>query len=735
MQEDLFKQAVDAHLRGDLEKALELYGHVLERRSGDWAALHNLGLILLSQGKTGEAIGTLRKALHLNPDYPDGLNSLATALKTIGDRDGAIQALVKALALRPDFVEARFNLGNLYKEMGEHEKALDAFQRVLSLNPHDHDALNALGSLLSSIGRHEEGRKACLRSLDVRPHQAAAHYNLGMISMREGDRAAAAHSFRSVLRIDPASSDAYLNLGVLMTMEGKGDDAVECFKKAVSINPRSADGFYNLGLALDRSGDLDAEIATQESALVNCPDAPQSWIGAVRAISKIADWSRVDPLMERIIRHPFSESEASLLSSALFMLHSFPMSDQDLFERHVLWGDHSLRIGARLSGVPAFDFTLLGREAEKIRIGYISPDFCRHSVGWFFREIALRHDPERFEVYCYATDEREDDLSESMMGAVMSFSRVHGFSTARFAQQIYRDRIQILVDLAGHTQGNRLDVFALRPAPIQVTMIGYPNGTGLRTMDYRITDRFSETPSSAFCCLERHVHLPKGFLPFYPVACAHVESVNRASLGLPDGGILLVSFNRAGKLRPEPLRLWDRILTRCADAVLALGCGYSRRSDLRENILSHFTPLNRQRVFFLPRAKTEELHRTRYSPAALALDPFPYAGTTTSYEALAMGVPVITLLGERHVQRTTYSLLSHLGISDTVACSEEEYVEKASLLIENPEMLERVKAKLRKAYVERAESHAGEYVRELEKAYLIMWERYIQGKPVESISL
>ncbi len=726
MQEDLFKQAVEAHLRGDLEKAIHLYRRTLDRRPDDWAALHNLGLILLSREEIEEAIGLLRKAVHLNPDYPDGLNTLATALKRVGDKDGAVRSLSRALDLRPDFVEARFNLANLYREMGAHEKAIDALNDVLAANPRDHDALNVLGSLLSSVGRHEEGRTACLKSLEAQPAQAAAHYTLGMISMREGDTAAAALSFRSALRVDPASSDAHLNLGVLMAMEGKEGDAVACFKKAVAVNPRSADGFYNLGLAFERIGDLDEEIATQEAALNHCPDAVQSWIGAVRVFSKIADWGRVDPLMERIVRHPFSESEASLLSSVLFMLHSFPLPDRVVYEKHLLWGGHSQRAAARINGRRRFDFTPLIHEAEKIRVGYVSPDLCRHSVGWFFREIAIHHDPEICEIYCYAADRREDDLTEQIRGSVASFSNVHALSTRELASKIYRDRIHILVDLAGHTRGNRMDVFALKPAPVQVTMIGYPNTTGLRTMDYRITDHRAETPSSASCCLEKHVYLPEGFLPFYPVLRS-ADPPTREDLGLPPGKTILISLNRAGKLRPEVLRLWDRMIARCPDAVLALGCGHSRRDDLRENILSHFSSENRQRVFFLPRAKTEELHRARYSVAALALDPFPYAGTTTSYEALAMGVPVLTLVGDRHVQRTSFSMLSVLGVEETTAGCEEEYVDKAVLLIQNPGMLEPVRAKAKKAYMETVRRHAVDYVRDLEKAYLIMWERYLRG--------
>lgn len=734
MRDKLFREAVEAHIQGDLDRALTLYQHVLKLRPEDWAALHNTAVILLSRNEDQNAIRILQKVLRLNPNYPDGLNTFATALKRTGKSEVAIRSLEKALSLSPDFVEARFNLGNLYTETGCYEKALEAFEQVLALNPNDHDAMNSIGSVLLSLGRHAEARSACLKSIQMNPRQASAYYNLGRIHMKEGREEEAAESFRLALQIDPGFSDAHLNLGILKSMAGKMAHAVECFKKAVYAKPDSADAYYNLGLAFERQGDLDGEISTAEKALIHCPDAAQTWIGAARVFSKIADWGRVDAFMERIVQRRFSENEVSLLSSALFMLHSYPMPDRRVFEKHVEWGDHLRRITGRLFGNSSFDFSTHDLETSRLRIGYVSPDFCRHSVGWFFREIALHHDQDRFEINCYSTDKRDDDITEEIKASVSSFSTVHAWDTLRLAQQIYRDGIHILVDLAGHTLGNRLDVFALRPAPVQVTMIGYPNGTGLKSMDYRITDQHAETRSSASRCVERHVYIPSGFLPFYPVD-HDIGSLKKQDLGLPKDNPVLISLNRTGKLRPEVLRVWDSILTHCPEPVLALGCGHVDRNDLKGNILSHFTPQNRDRVFFLPRARTEELHRARYSLATLALDCFPYAGTTTSYEAIAMGVPVMTFVGERHVQRTTFSLLNRLEISETVAGSEKEYVEKASFLIEHPEMLERIRAKLKKGFVERAHSHAGEYVRDLERAFLIMWERRRRGEPLHEIVL
>lgn len=732
--QELFQKAVESHLNGNLSRALSLYEKVIERHPRHPMALHNLGAVCLASGDNDRAIDFLNQALRLNKDYPDALNNLSTALKNQKKYGDAVKAVKKALSLKPDFAAAYFNLGNLYREMTQNQKAIDAFSHAVRLNPNDYEVLNNLGTTLALLGRFHEAKEACLRSIALKPAQASTRYNLGTVYMKEGNLNEALKAFKAALHIDPHFSDAYLNMGNIMEKQGKASEAKSLFSKAIHANPNSADAYYNLGLALEMEGDLDNAVSTQNAALEVCPNSVQSWVGGARVFMKIADWKRVDPPLRKILNYDFSESENSLLSSALFMLHSLPLSDTDLYRKHCLWGDYALRQANRVFPDAHFDFSQLRQNSAKIRIGYVSPDFCRHSVGWFFKQIALHHDPELFHIHCYATDKREDDLTREIEASVAVFRRVHDLDTADLARTIHADQIHILVDLAGHTKGNRLDVFALRLAPVQVTAIGYPNGTGLETMDYRITDHHAETMSSMSHYREKLVLLSNCFLPFRLIKVSDIP-IKREHLGLPKQGVLLVSFNRAGKLRPEVLSLWDRLLTRCPEAILALGCGHVRRDDLKANILSCFPSReNKSKVFFLERAQTEELHRARYFSADLALDTFPYAGTTTSYEALSMNVPVITLAGERHVQRTTYSILKHLGINETIARSEEEYLDKAAALIQDPVFLRKTKIKLSQAFQQVLKGQASAYVKELELAYQIMWNRYLRGQPVKEIS-
>lgn len=724
--EAIFQRALKSHLDGRLDHAGMLYQETLRYKPDHVEALHNLGAIHLSFGENEKAIDLFKGALEIKADYLDALNNLATALKREKKYPAAIRAIEKVLSLKPDRIEAHFNLGNLYREIGQYEKAIEAYNRVILLNRNDHEAWKNLGAVLSLMGRFPEARDAAMRSLAIRPDQAAVHYNLGAVFLKEDRPDEAMNAFLKAVQLDPGFSDAYLNLGNILKMRGRMEEAERFFHKAVDSNPKSADAYYNLGLIFEARGDLDNELRIRKEALAACPDEIQSLVGGARTFSKIADWERVDVFLKQMAMHRFAESEIDLLSSALYLLHDFPVSNAGFFQKHCQYGDYAMKKAARALSTTPFKHSPGRYSHHKIRIGYVSPDFCRHSVGWFFQRIAHFHDRQRFEIFCYATDQRKDDLTEDVIRSVDAFRWVESLSPLDLAEKIFEDRIQILVDLAGHTRGHRLETFAFRPAPVQVTAIGYPNGTGLPTMDYRITDHHAETENSLGHYREKPIFLPGCFLPFGPISVSDAP-LKRENLGLPGDGVLLVSFNRAGKLRPEVLSLWNRILTRCPEAIIALGCGNVHREDLRANILRYF-PVHGERVFFLPREKTEEAARARYILADLALDSFPYAGTTTSYEALCMHVPVITLVGERHVQRTTYSILKHLGVMETISHTEEEYLDKAVDLIQQPSLLKEVQSHLGKSFKDILAYNVGRYTRNLERAYLHIWERYVSEK-------
>jgi protein O-GlcNAc transferase len=726
--EKLFHEAVTHHLEGNLDLARTGYNEILRLDPTHQDALRNQGALFISLGQNQRAEEFLRQALALDRRSVDALNNLATALKNQKKYHEALDVQHEAIKVAPNNHTAFFNLANLYREMDLPDKSLAAFSRAQAINPEDHETLNGMGALFLRLGRYDEAKDALQKGLLFRSDHALTHYNLGIAFLREGELDNAVRSFQTAISLSQRFSDAHLNLGIAFQRRGENASAVSCFKKATETNPKSADAYYNLGLILETAGDLDGALKTQSASMAHCPDAVQTWIGGIRVFSQVADWRQADPLYEKVLHYPFSQDEQSLLSDVLFMLHGFSVSDEVISEKHRIWGDYACRWINRRYPHGLFRFPNPANPSGKIRVGYVSPDFRRHSVGWFFEHIVAHHDRGAFDIYCYATSNAQDDVTDRIAQRAAVFKNVHHLRTEDLANTIFDDGIQILVDLAGHTRENRLDVFCLRPAPIQVTYLGYPYDTGLEHIHFRITDHASESPLAQQHYRSSLVFLKNCFLPLGPMEKAALN-VDRTALGFPDKGTVLISFNRADKLRPDVLRLWDALLERCPEAILALGCGHIERQDLRENILTYFSsPNTRNRVFFLGREKTEERHRARYQVADLALDTFPYAGTTTSFEALAMKVPVVTLVGDRHVQRTTYSMLKHLGIEDTIAHTQAEYLEKAVFLVSHPESLRDLKLRICKAVEETIQTQPTALTKELETTYRTMWESFVGGR-------
>ena len=271
----------------------------------------------------------------------------------------------------------------------------------------------------------------------------------------------------------------------------------------------------------------------------------------------------------------------------------------------------------------------------------------------------------------------------------------------------------------------------MKPAPIQVTAIGYPNGTGLPNMHYRLSDFYADSSSAHHHYRERLIRMPKYFLPQIELPVNH-QMTTKKNLGLSNDSFVFVSFNQIHKLNPELLHTWDKILLSVPNAYLIIGSVRSDLAFIQNSIKEYFSSKIRKRILFMHRVKTEEQHRARYGIADVALDAFPYSGTTTSYESLYMGVPIITLLGDRHVQRTTYSLLKNLGIGETIANTKDEYTKLAVTLANDPKSLVSLKKKIQNALSKNSTYNAAVYTRDLEKAYRMIWERYKNGlEPAE----
>jgi predicted O-linked N-acetylglucosamine transferase (SPINDLY family) len=368
----------------------------------------------------------------------------------------------------------------------------------------------------------------------------------------------------------------------------------------------------------------------------------------------------------------------------------------------------------------------MDRDPERpLNIGYLSPDFCTHSVAFFIEEVLAHHDRKKVKVFCYSNTPGADDFTQRFQELADHFRDIRPLSDDAAAEMIRKDKIDILVDLAGHTRNNRLLVFARKPAPVQLTWLGYPDTTGLSTMDYRLTDAIADPEGAAD---HRHsetlVRMPHGFLCYRPAG--EFYPVSKLPM-LNAGGVTFGSFNNNSKISLPVITAWAAILKRVPESRLKLKSRSFGDSGSRKAILEEFEThgVPAERILFEGYRLSLKEHSLLYSTVDIALDTFPYNGTTTTCEALWMGVPVITLSGDCHVSRVGQSILTHLGFEEWVGKSLIDYVDRAVALACDPERLGEIRASLRGRMIDSPLLDAIGFTAVLEGTFRSMWSQCI----------
>jgi len=667
--------------RGQFDEAVLTYRHAIELKPNYPEAHKNLGATLKELGQLGEAVAAYRRALELKPDDPETLNSLAVALAGQGQFDHATAASHRALQLKPDYPEALNNLGNALREGGRLDEAVDAYRRALDLNPSLPEAHNNLGVVFKDLGRLDEAVAAYLRALELKPDDPETLINLGNALREQGLLGEAIAASRRALELKPGYPEAWNNLANTLRDRSQLDEAVAACRRALELRPDYPDALNNLGNALWERGDLDESISSYRRALQIKPE------------------------------------DASTHGNLIFTLNFHPGYDASaISEEHRRWN--------RQFGDPLKPFLQPHANdpaaARRLRIGYVSPDFRDHAVGRYILPLLERHDRERFEILCYSGVARADGMTERFRALATEWRSTVGVPDARLAEMIREDGVDLLVDLALHTAGNRLPVFARQPAPVQVTWLGYPGSTGLRGIGYRLTDGRLEPPGEEPAwSAEEPVRLPDCWCCYQAVG--EFPEIN-ALPARSSGGVTFGSLNNFAKMHEGVLALWARVLEAVKGSRLLMRCP---EGLARERVRAWFDArgIGTERVELVGFLSQWDYLRL-YERIDLGLDPFPYNGITTTCDALWMGVPVLTLPGEMPASRAGLSLLSNVGLGELATHSEEDYVGMAVELAGNLPRLANLRATLRARMLGSPLMDAPRFARNVEAAYRSMWERW-----------
>lgn len=668
------------------EDALAYYEKAAALRP-DLAGVHyNRGLVLQKLSRFDEAAACYEKTLALKPDFAEACNGLGMAHKESGRIDEAIRCYEKALALRPDLAEAHNNLGLALQEQGQVGEALAHCQKAIALRPDLAEAHNNLGLALRSQGRLEEALACYRKALALKPDYAEACNNLGVALYDQGRLEEAVAYYRKTLVLKPGYAMAHNNLGIALQEQGKSDEAVAHLDKALAIDPGYAGAHDNLASALKDQGRLDEAIAHYKEALALKPDY------------------------------------ATAHSNLLFTLNYLPGRDPDtVFAEHVEFArQHETPLVGRIQ--PHRNDRSPGR---RLKIGYVSGDFRSHAVAQFFEPVLAHHDHGQFEIYCYSCHHQTDEVTRRLQGHADRWRSLVGIADEAAAEMIRADEIDILVDLAGHTAYNRLPLFAAKPAPVQATYLGYLNTTGLRAMDYRITDAFADPEGlTEKYHTEQLMRLPDSFWCYRtPPDAPPVNSLP----ALQRRYVTFGSFNNFVKINHDVIAVWSRLLGAVPDSRLIMvgapagTAAHALRAQFEQ---AGVTP---ERLELLNKVSHEEFWRLHHR-VDIALDPFPYTGGVTTCETLWMGVPVITLAGYGGFSGSGNSLLSNLGLREMIARTPEEYVAIGVALAQDLDRLRELRAGMRERIGKSPLTDAVGVTRHLEAAYRKMWAKYAGGQ-------
>jgi predicted O-linked N-acetylglucosamine transferase (SPINDLY family) len=704
--------ALGHYRAGRLAEAIAAFGQVAALVPDSAEAHSNLGIALRKAGRTDEAIAAYRRAIALRPDHAAAHNNLGNVLREAGRRDEAIAVLERAVTLEPAFAEAHNNRGVALHEAGRLDEAIAAFTRAIELRPDYGPAYNNLGSALADAHRHDEAVAAHDRAIEFRPDSALAHDNLGRTLRLQGrfDAAIAAH--RRALEIDPEDALAYSHLGTTYREAGRPDEAIAACLRAIELDPQSAAAHGNLGSALNEAGRPAEAIAPLERALALKPDSAEvlnnlgiAWVAVGRCDLAL------DCFRRALERNP---DHAPAASNRLFFAHYHPDHDaQTLLGEHRQWAD---RFAAPLAdqGRPHPNDRTPDR---RLTIGFVSPDLRSHPVGQALVPLFHHRDRRQVEFVVYSDVRVPDELTGRLKGLADQWLDTVSLSDPQLADRIRADRIDILVDPTLHTAHNRVLVFARKPAPVQVTMLGPPATTGLATMDYRLTDPYLDPSGSSDAdYTERSIRLPHCFWIFQPPEPSPPVTPLPA---LRNGFITFGFLNQLAKVTRPTQDLWRKILQAIPGSRLVL---QSPPGSHQAAIRAVFEDggVSTDRLEFVARAPRLE-YLCRFQNIDLGLDPFPYTGHTSTFDPLWMGVPVVTLSGRTGVGRGCASLLSNVGLTELIAQSPEQYVELAVALARDPARLAELRAGLRQRVQASPLVNGEQYATNVVKAFRRMW--------------
>ncbi|HDR9175346.1 TPA: tetratricopeptide repeat protein [Burkholderia vietnamiensis] len=719
--------ALAHHQSGRLAEAKTLYDAILTAQPGQPDALHFLGLLACQLKQYDAGLALMKQSLVERPDA-SYFNNLGNMLRESGRLDDAIAHYRRAVTLRPDYPEAHNNLGNALRDAGDPTAAMASCARAIELRADYAQAYNNLGNALQDLGDLDGAAKHYERAIELDASMAMAHANLSAVRHKQLRCAEALTHALDAIRLAPNLGEAHNHAGNAYHGLNRLDDALACHRTAVTLNPADAGACHNLSVVLLKLQRLD-------EALVYCRQALQAGAPAVLMHVNLGDILRaqgnVDAAVHAyrdalaLVRDDADDVAATVLSRLLFSAAaSACVSPADYLADALRYGRHLAARSTRYAHDPRE--RAARAQGRPLRVGFVSGDLRLHPVGIFLESVLAHLDRTRIDLRVYVTTDEEDAITAKLKPHVSVWRSIAALPPEAAARMIHDDGIDVLVDLAGHTQSSGLAAFGWKPAPVQASWLGFFATTGCDAIDYFIGDRYTLPDADAHHFVEAPWRLPDSFLCFTPPADeVEVGPLPMAAHGHPTFGC----FGQLVKIGDDVVHAWSRILHAVPDARLLLKAHELGREGVRDATVARFARhgIGADRLILEAGSpRTEYLNA--YNRIDVALSPFPYPGGTTTAEAMWMGVPVLGMKGSRFVTHICESLLHAAGMGDWIADGEDAYVAKAIAAVRDRERLATLRAGLRAQLLASPLCDARRFATHLEAAFLAMWQRYTNSE-------
>jgi predicted O-linked N-acetylglucosamine transferase (SPINDLY family) len=680
---DALNRALTLHQRGLVADAQAVCREILQRAPRHFDALHLLGVTEYQSGRYEEADRLLAQALAIEPRSAAACSNHGIVLHELKRYEDALARYDKAIALQPNYPEAFSNRGMTLMELGRLQEAAASCERAIALKPNYAEAMCNHGNVLCQLRRFDEALASCDKAIALRSSYADALANRGNALTELGRFDEAMASYDKALAIRPQLAAAWVGRGNVFLNINRYGEAFAAFQRALAIKPDLLKAHAQLAHYYERHGRMVEAIACYDRVLAIKPDFPEVISNKIFALD--------------------------LVPSAGFAEHQ---------EARKEWWR---RIGEKIAATPRPAHPNVRNPARRLVLGYVSADFRRHSAATIIWPVVKNHDKARFEVICYSCSTIRDDVTGDFQTIADRWIDASQTSDEDLAARVRADAVDILIDLSGHSGGNRLAIFARKPAPVQVTAWGHGTGTGLPTVDYLFSDPVT-IPEAM-----RHLYAEK----IYDLPCVITSALPSIELPrgdppvLANGCITFGVFNRITKMSDEAIAVWARVLHGVPGSRLLLKDGAfdepAMRDLLGERLAGH--GIAAERVDFLG-SSPRERHLAAFGKTDIGLDPFPQNGGVSTWEALHMGVPVVAKLGHTAPSRLSGAILTSIGMADWVADNADDYVARAVKFAAMPDRLTTLRHELPKKIASSASGNSTLYTQAVERAYRSMWEDY-----------